>query len=112
MKKVIILIFLLTSFSLLVADLTDGLIAEYQFNGKLDELCLYNRALSDSEIEQLYHKGELNAPQNIEITLNNNIVNINWDEVSGATYNVYRSFNPNIPLAEWTLRDSEITNTS
>ena len=76
------------------------------FNGNLDDLYLYNRALSESEVQELYQNNGVSSPQNVEITLYNGAVSIVWDEVSGATYNVYSSFDPDLPISQWYLEVS------
>jgi len=40
--------------SLRIATMIDGACAHEDFNGKMDDVRIYNRALSDSEIKQLY----------------------------------------------------------
>ena len=80
------------------------------FNGNLDDLYLYNRALSESEIQELYIGG--GAPQNIQITVNSDNVDITWDAIDGATYNLYSSPNPNLPISQWSVEASGLTGTS
>jgi len=81
------------------------------FNGKLDDMYLYNRALSDEEILQLYNN-TIAPPQNIRIEINSNIATIRWDAVSGSIYNVYSSSIPYETFANWTLEISGITATT
>ena len=68
---------------------------EYFF-GKIDDIRVYNRALSDDEIQEIYHQGNwMNSPENMTIFIYNNLVELNWDSVIGATsYNVYSSEDP------------------
>ncbi len=73
------------------------------FNGKLDDLYLYNRALSDAEIQQLYQSNGIETPANIQISIINNSVNLSWDPVNGSVYNVYSSTDPNIPFSQWNI---------
>lgn len=70
--------------------------AEPKFNGKIDDIRIYNRALSESEIQELYHFGNwMLEPENITIITENDYVFINWNPVIGATsYNIYSSDNP------------------
>ena len=82
------------------------------FNGNLDDMRLYNRTLSDYEITQLYRMGNPNIPQNVAINVTNNQINILWDEVSGATYNIYSSDSPDNPFVNWNLIATGITTTN
>ena len=82
------------------------------FNGNLDDMRLYNRALSDYEITQLYHRGDPNIPQNVTISVTNNQINLFWDEVNGATYNIYSSDAPDNQSANWNLIATGITTTN
>jgi len=81
------------------------------FNGKLDDMYLYNRSLSDEEILELCNN-TITPPQNIIIEINSNIVTVGWDAVSGAIYNVYSSSTPYETFANWTLEISGITATT
>ena len=82
------------------------------FNGNLDDMRLYNRALSDYEITQLYRMGDPNIPQNVTISVTNNQINLFWDEVNGATYNIYSSDSPDNQSANWNLVVTGITTTN
>ncbi len=70
--------------------------AEPTFNGKIDDIRIYNRALSEEEIQVLYHLGNwMLKPENITIITTNGSIFINWDPVIGAnSYKVYSSYNP------------------
>ena len=81
------------------------------FDGKLDDMYLYNRALSDEEISELYNNA-IAPPQNIRIEINSNIATVSWDAVSGSIYNVYSSSTPYETFANWTLEISGITATT
>ena len=82
------------------------------FAGKLDDMRLYNRALTEDEIDLLYHFGEVETPLNVEIVIENQEVNLSWDEVSGAVYNVYSSATPYASDEDWNLEASDIILTS
>ena len=75
------------------------------FKGKIDNIRIYNRALSESEIQELF--GALENPENISISVTGSTVNLTWDAVIGATsYNVYSSYNP---YSGFTLEEEGIT---
>ena len=52
------------------------------------------------------------SPANVLISIDENIVNISWDEVASATYNVYSSSDPYVPFENWTQEATGITTTS
>jgi hypothetical protein len=71
------------------------------FNGSLDEIKIYSRALGNLEIAALYEDGEspLTAPTNVTATAANGEVTLNWWTVPVATsYNVGRSVSPSGPF--------------
>jgi hypothetical protein len=71
------------------------------FNGSLDEIKIYSRALGNLEIAALYEDGEspLAAPTNVTATAANGEVTLNWWTVPVATsYNVGRSVSPSGPF--------------
>ncbi len=54
----------------------------------------------------------LNPPENITIYIESDIVNIEWDEVEGATsYKIFSSDDPNESSENWTLEADGISNT-
>jgi len=75
------------------------------WTGDIDDIHIYNRALSDGEITQLYQNGmALSNPQNVNIALSLNSLVITWDPVPFATsYSVYSSADPNSDPVNWTL---------
>ncbi len=55
----------------------------------------------------------LPAPQNVAISVENGLVTLSWDEVSGADlYEIYSSDSPEIAPENWNLEQSDITGTS
>ena len=67
---------------------------EYFF-GVIDDIRIYNRALSEDEILSIYTLGSLESPINLTISEMNDYIILNWDVVSGATsYKIYSSENP------------------
>jgi len=70
--------------------------SQLRWHGKIDDVRIYNRVLSDEEISELYHLCSwMNNPENITINIVDNSVEINWSAVIGATsYNVYSSEDP------------------
>lgn len=72
------------------------------FNGKLDEIKIYNRALGNLEIAALYGDGASPpaAPTNLTCTAANTEVSLNWWESPIATsYNVERSLSSGGPYS-------------
>jgi hypothetical protein len=71
--------------------------ASNDFKGKIDEFRLYNRALSKTEIQQLYggSDGETPAaPTDLSVTAGDGRVNLSWSAGGSnvpAGYNIYRS---------------------
>lgn len=76
------------------------------FNGTIDDIRIYDRVLSESEIEELYHfDGWMNAPEDIIIIINDNTAELTWDFVEGAgSYKVYSDTDPygDFTTEEWT----------
>ncbi len=66
------------------------------FHGDIDEVRIYDRPLTLDEIQELYFQdGWMNNPENININIDDNFVEINWNTVIGATsYNIYSSEDP------------------
>ncbi len=65
---------------------------EYPFSGKIDDIRIYNRALSEAEIQELYRSSIGSSPINLSASYENtNEWNwITWDPVSMAlSYNLY-----------------------
>ncbi|MCF7793853.1 MAG: Ig-like domain-containing protein [Candidatus Cloacimonetes bacterium] len=55
----------------------------------------------------------LPAPQNITISVENDLVTLSWDAVPGAdSYKIYSSDSPEIAPENWNLEQSDITGTS
>ncbi len=72
------------------------------FNGNLDEIKIYNRALGNLEIAALYDDGAFPpaAPTNLTVTAANAQVTLNWWEAAIATsYNVGRSLSSGGPYS-------------
>ena len=74
------------------------------FDGNFDEIRIYNRALTATEIQTLYNDGP-STPQNLTATAGNAKVTLRWDEVDAndlAKYRIYRDkYSP-----PWTVIDS------
>ena len=70
---------------------------QYFFSGIIDDIRIYDRALSETEIQELYHQGDwMLKPENLTISTANDIININWNSVIGATsYKVLSFDDPN-----------------
>ena len=83
--------------------------ARYQADGTVDDVRIYDRVLSTTEIQTLANGGQVGdppqpspgTPQNLQATGGTDQVSLTWDPVAGATaYNVKRSTSP---LAETTI---------
>jgi formylglycine-generating enzyme required for sulfatase activity len=65
------------------------------YNGQLDDCCIYNRALSPAEIQDLYYAGlnviVLSPPANLQITGTADNLQLTWDPVSGANQYIVSS---------------------
>ena len=71
------------------------------FNGIIDDIRIYHRALSHNEICSLYHINDWMDNIVISIEINNNNVNLDWNTVAGAaSYKVYSSNEPNTGFSE------------
>ena len=60
------------------------------FNGKLDDIAIYNRALDSTEIQSLYHQGGYALPitfDNISATKENSDIAINWQTTTELNTN-------------------------
>lgn len=77
----------------------------YFFHGKLDDLRIYNRILSDAEIAQLFDPGgALESPENLALAEAGGMITLSWDAVPNAlSYNIYASPDPDLPPAGWTV---------
>ena len=67
------------------------------FDGRIDEVTIYNYALTAEEIQELYEEPSkvIIPPSNLIATPGDNRVILSWDEVTGVDgYNVYRSIEP------------------
>jgi len=66
-------------------------------DGIVDELRIYNRALSDEEIKELYYEVAPKAPQNLQVEKGRGWINLMWDppenkdSVEIEKYEIYRS---------------------
>ncbi len=71
------------------------------YQGKIDDLRIYNRALYEEEIEELYNLVEaVEIPNNVSISSLDNQITISWDAVLGATS--YKIFASDFPDGEFT----------
>jgi len=68
-----------------------------KWDGKIDDVRVYNRALTESEIDSLYHLNSWSVPdmpQNLTVTPGNRQVTLRWDantETGLHKYNIYRN---------------------
>ena len=86
--------------NLFIARWADG---GRHFDGKIDDIRMYDRALAESEVNQLYQESNpvLAAPQNVSIDISETSISIYWDAVDGASaYKVYSSTNPDSGFTE------------
>jgi len=83
------------------------------FNGMIDDIRIYERVLSETEIDELYASGGwMNNPENITIEIIADNIQISWDAVTGATsYKIYSYSDPYEPVENWTFEE-EVTVTS
>ena len=71
----------------------------YLWNGKLDDMRFYNRALDSTEINALYHEGGYSLPvtiDNINASQKGNLVSVDWrtaTEVNTGNFNIQHSNN-------------------
>lgn len=98
--------------------------ASANLEGSLDDLRVYNRVLSGSEIQQLYSGSTLTAPVDLSASGGDGQVGLSWSAGEGsnpAGYNVYRSTSSFSDVANATklnsslidgtsLADQEVTN--
>ncbi len=89
--------------SMTCGDHNDGVLlignsygGSYPFYGRIDDVRIYDRALSESEIGDLYHEnGWVSTPQNVVMFLNGEQFQMSWDPVPGAAYyNIYSGNDP------------------
>jgi len=81
--------------------------------GSIDDISLFDKALSISEIGYLFEESGWFQMPEVTIETINNICNLEWDQVSGATsYSVYSSSDPNLSHETWYLEQSGITDTN
>jgi fibro-slime domain-containing protein len=64
------------------------------FKGKIDDVRIYDQALSSVQIDSLYREGgfnpDLKPPQNVTVIADDSRVSVGWEAITGATsYNVY-----------------------
>ncbi len=91
-----------TSFDLCIGSDSQGM--GYHWHGKMDDVRIYNRLLSISEIHELAGiLGDLTAPEALTITRAEGLIHLNWDPVPTATsYNIFSSADPSLPHSNWT----------
>ncbi|MFC1888098.1 right-handed parallel beta-helix repeat-containing protein, partial [Candidatus Cloacimonadota bacterium] len=51
-------------------------------------------------------------PENVIISITDDQVNLSWDAVTGCSYKIYSSTDPNLPLWMWDLQTQVLTQTS
>ena len=80
------------------ADLTFGKYSNHYYQGKMDDIRFYNRALSETEIQELFIlDGWVASPINLQARALDNSINLTWEESPSQNivrYNIYRDFNP------------------
>ena len=84
------------------------------FHGSIDEVRIYNRALSESEIQVLYNEHAApSSPTNVSATAGDEEVTISWDSVSGTTsYNIYWDYSSGVSKDTYERKIGGITETS
>jgi outer membrane protein assembly factor BamB len=80
--------FLVSNDNLLLGTVAPAYVPGWSWNGKLDEIRIYNRVLSDSEVSALYH----DSNPNLTVLALNHSVNLQWDAVPGKNYLRYRIY--------------------
>ena len=85
----------------------------YHFHGKIDDVRIYNRQLSQSEIQELAGiLGDMIAPEALSVTRAEGLIQLNWNPVPTATsYQVFSSTDPSLPHEEWILAASGLQTT-
>lgn len=86
---------------------------EHYFNGKIDDIRIYSRALSENEVQALY-ESEWIIPPNASILYSGSGPELSWQTVTNATsYNIYSSPDPNaaFPSELWTLETEVMSGT-
>ena len=78
---------------------TDG-VSVGCFTGYLDDIRIYDRALSETEIKDIYHEGGWmgEVPQNLSAVAGNGQVTLTWnksDEIDFLRYRIYSGISPN-----------------
>lgn len=76
-----------------------SVITDYML-GTLDEIVTFNRALSPTEISNIYNAGAaglIRAPELTDITVNGNTVTLNMQGITGKAFSIYHSTN----LFDW-----------
>lgn len=100
-----------TGFDLCIGSDSQG--NGYHFHGKIDDVRIYNRQLSHSEIQELAGiLGDLMAPDALRVTRAEGLISLNWNPVPTATsYRVFSSTDPTLPYEDWTLAASGLQTT-
>jgi formylglycine-generating enzyme required for sulfatase activity len=70
--------------------------SQWALNGSLDDIRIYNRALSVIEIDSLYREGGYNSPpatpQNLLTTSGNGLVNLQWNKITDTDLRSYKIY--------------------
>jgi fibronectin type 3 domain-containing protein len=71
-----------------------GSLNPYSFNGKIDDVRIYHRALTTSEIDSLYREGGYNAPpaipHNLSAIPSNGQVQLRWNSITDTDLRAYK----------------------
>jgi len=91
---------------------TFGDTGEY-FTGVIDDIRIYQRAISQNEIDQLYHQYDWMETPEATIEESNSTITITWNSIVGASsYSVFSSLDPYEDKNNWVLEESSIIETS
>ena len=84
---------------------------DFSFDGKIDELAIYSRALSPQEIQRIYNSGaagKLQLPQTMSLApQTNGVMQLNFAGFAGRNY----EFDVSTNLVNWTPWTTQINNT-
>lgn len=73
-----------------------------------DNATLYDPVIAN-DTDNIYLGAALPPPDNLNISINADQVNLSWDPLTGYTYNVYSASEPHIASQQWFLEAGNIT---